>query len=166
MSTIPELDVLKRRLHERQMQRAQYGFSVDPSVVMEIESIEAITHVMGLIDVGRRNLIHLLKQREHFGASVPPHIVNQIANERDQIAARIRLCRERGYTIAAHPVDADVTPIESPTGPIVFSRNPIDTIRESLSDLETMIRHNQKALALDLCRKLRTLLESQDASED
>lgn len=117
MTTIPQLNDIKRRKSELALKAARYGINAAPEVSIEINDLETVIGLMERVDIHRSRLSVLLTQRDHFGMNVPPHIVNQISTERSQIMTlRNQLTRLR-YPIGDHEVDDDqpaTTPIAMP----------------------------------------------------
>ena len=156
MSTIEQLPALKRRKNELALQKAKYGISADPRIVIELQDLETVIGQMERIDIHRGNLTHLLRQRGHFGADVPPHIINQITSERKQTAALRAACAKYDHPVASHPVDTDQVEVEQVSlAPAPFPIDPIARVREALRDIEALIRHGQTDAALGALQDLR-----------
>ena len=107
MSTIPQLDSLKKRLQQLNLQKARGGYSVEPSVTMEADDLATVVGQMELIDLQRRNLDHLIRQRDTFAGNAPVHILNQIVSSRAEVARLRQVCARLGHDVLSHPVDDD-----------------------------------------------------------
>lgn len=144
MSTIPQLDQLKRRLHDLSIQKARYGISVDPHISIEAQDLETIISQMNLIDVHRRNLDALLRQASSFGNHTPAHITNQIISERAEIVRLRQVCARLGQSVPAHPVDDDaepeLPPVQAPARPAQAD------IRAKLDQIEALLNEIRSAL--------------------
>jgi len=117
MSTIPQLQEWKRRKHEIEMHIARYGSNTSPEWKIEGQDLETVIHNAERIDIHRNRLRVLLQQRTHFGENVSPHVQMEIDSARKEIINLRALCKNRGYSIAAHEVDND--PVEVSTPPII-----------------------------------------------
>ena len=107
MSTIPQLNTLKTRLQQLNLQKARYGISADPHISMEADDLATVVSQMELIDINRRNLDHLLRQRDSHAGNAPVHILNQIVSTRAEIARIRQTCARLGQNVPAHPIDSD-----------------------------------------------------------
>ena len=107
MSTIPQLDSLKKRLQQLNLQKARGGYNTDPHVNMEADDLATIVGQMDLIDLQRRNLDHLIRQRDTFAGQPPVHILNQIVSSRAEVARLRQVCARLGQDVPSHPVDDD-----------------------------------------------------------
>jgi|SRR5690242_15975096 len=151
MSTIAQLKGLKDRRQQRALQKAQYGISADPSILMELDQLETIISLMERIDIHRRNLDLLARQNDHFGAHVPVHIVNQIRTEREQIAALRTQCARLGQPVEPHPLDTETdAPPQNERESAPLPVDPLTLVRERLRDIEAMLRHGQYQIALEM----------------
>lgn len=130
VSTIPQLAEWKRRLHELEMGKARYGYSVDPHVSMEATDLANVIQQADLIEINRGNLQHLLKQADSYGLNTPPHVYNQINTCRANIAKSVNYCNSRGYNIAVIPgIDNEapnVAEVAEPIDPAV----PVTSMRD------------------------------------
>ena len=107
MSTIPQLDSLKKRLQQLNLQKARGGYSTDPHISMEADDLATVVSQMDLIDLQRRNLDHLIRQRDTFAGNAPVHILNQIISSRAEVARLRQVCARLGQDVPAHPLDSD-----------------------------------------------------------
>lgn len=145
MSAIPQLDQIKKRLHELNMQKARYGISADPSILTEASDLETIVSQMNLIDIHRRNLDQLTQQASTFGAHVPPHVTNQIISERAEVVRLRQVCARLGQNVPAHPLDDDAEPELPPLKAAPTPPAPSD-IRSKLDQIERLINEIRTAL--------------------
>ncbi len=120
MSTIPQLNDLKRRKYDLATKAARYGINTPPEVAIEKSDLETVIGLMERIDIHRRNIQHLVNQRDQLGSHVPPHVLTQIANERSQVALLRNQCARLRYPVDAHSLDDDEptdTPMPDPVLP-------------------------------------------------
>lgn len=146
MSTIPQLDQLKKRLQQLSLQKAQYGISADPHISMEASDLDTIISQMNLIDIHRRNLDTLTRQASTFGAHVPTHIANQIITERAEVMRLRQVCARLGQNVPAYPLDDDAEPELPPIPAPSIPRQPPTDIRSKLDQIERLINEIRAAL--------------------
>lgn len=145
MSTIPQLDQLKKRLQELNLQKARYGISADPSISIEAGDLETLVSQMNLIDIHRRNLDTLTRQASTFGAHVPTHVANQIISERAEVVRLRQVCARLGQNVPAHPLDDDAEPELPPIKAAPTPPAPSD-IRSKLDQIERLINEIRNSL--------------------
>jgi hypothetical protein len=146
MSTIPQYQETKARLHQLELKSAHFGISADPSVSIEKEQLQSVISVFDRIDIHRRNLGYLLKQRSQYSANqVPTHILTQIRSERESVVS-LRTTLQQRYKIwvPEHIVDYDVaTPVKEE--PVAPDRSQ-DSIYAKLQEIERLVAEIKELL--------------------
>ncbi len=148
MSTIPQYQVVKARLHQLEMQSSKYGISADPHISMEKEQLQSVIGIFDRIDIHRHNLGYLLKQRSQYSSNqVPTHILTQIRSERENVVS-LRTALQQRYEmwVPDHEVDFDQD-IEVKEEPIPVTPNRSqDTIYTKLQQIERLVAEIKELL--------------------
>ncbi len=153
MSTIPTMKTLKDRLHKIELKKASGGVSIDPSWTIESENIQKAIGQMDLIDTYRERLKVLIDQRANLGVHAPPTVITSIEECRTNIANLRRVCSDLGYYVDTYPGDVEEINLKPHSSTSTVS--PLDTVKESLRDIETMIRLRMYDHALNLIKELQ-----------
>jgi hypothetical protein len=139
------------------LQKARYGISADPSILIESENLEQVVHAMKIVETHRGTLEHLLKQRAYFGPNTPSHIVTQIDSTRQEIITLRMQLKHLGHAIPSHDVDNDSAMASAPA-PTTQPLNTMELIKRRLIEVETLLRNGLTDRALDIVTTLQQQL--------
>lgn len=123
---------LQRRKNELRIKAARFGISTPPEIATELQDIDQVLHLIGLVDTCRRRLSILLRQADQFGSTrVPPHIESEIESTRQTISNYKQQAARLRHSIGDHPMDT-AAPIPEPVYQHAAAPEPVEVWRERI----------------------------------